>query len=211
MVSEALIPKKIRKMRLDRGWTQQELAVAIDVTKGYISRIENSNTSPPVGILIAVAKAFGVTMFDFFDSEEESTYVCITRKENRPEIARDEKASARFEHLALNFPKRAFDAFIMSAPGHSKLSRRTQHKGQEMLFVLKGEVDFTVNDKTYHLYEGDTIYFDSTYTHFGRCTVPEGCELLLVIFDDSKIVPTRTRCCFPHFEHSRTSGLDFNL
>ncbi len=186
MVSETLISKRIRKMRLDRSWTQKTLAEATNITTGYISRIENSDTAPPVGILISIAQAFGVNINTFFDSEEESAYICITRKEERPEIARDEKAPAKFEHLALNFPNRAFDAFIISSPGHSKLSRITQHKGQEMLFMLKGEVDFTINENTHHLFEGDTIYFNSTYPHFGRCTVPEGCELLMVTFDDSK-------------------------
>ena len=186
MVSEALIPKKIRKMRLDRGWTQKDLADAVNVTKGYVSRIETSDTAPPVGMLIAIAQAFGVDMNTFFNSEEENTYVCVTRRNKRPEVAWDTKANAKFEHLALNFPNRAFDAYIMSTPGNSEVSQHTQHKGQEMLFVIKGEVDFTVNDKTYNLKEGDAIHFDSTYTHFGSCPIKEGATLLLVIFDDSK-------------------------
>lgn len=186
MVSEAIIPKRIRKMRLDRGWTQQDLADAIKVTKGYISQIENSDTAPPVGMLIAIAQAFAIKMDVFFKEEEENTYVCITRKEERPEVGWDKKSDVKFVHLALNFPNRAFNAFVMNVPGHSQLTRPTQHKGQEMLFVLKGEVDFTVNEKTYQLYEGDTIYFDSTYSHFGECLIAEGAELLLVMFDNSK-------------------------
>ena len=122
----------------------------------------------------------------FFNSEDENTYVCVTRKDERPEIAWDKKANAKFEHLAQNFPNKAFDVFVMSTPSLSNLTQPTQHKGQEMIFILKGEIDFTVHEKEYHLFAGDSIFFNSTYTHFGRCTTDEGTEVLLITFDDSK-------------------------
>jgi hypothetical protein len=74
----------------------------------------------------------------------------------------------------------------MSVTGHSIISRRIQYKGQEMIFVIEGEVDFTANEKIYRLCKGDTIYFDSTYFHFGSYPIPEGCELLFIISKESK-------------------------
>ena len=56
MISEHQIPKRIRQIRLERNLTQKDLADAIRVTKGYVSRIENGDSAPPVSKLIAIAE-----------------------------------------------------------------------------------------------------------------------------------------------------------
>ena len=65
-INESLIPKRIRRLRLERNMTQKALAEAVGVTKGYISRMENIDTAPPVGTLIALAQAIGVEIDAFF-------------------------------------------------------------------------------------------------------------------------------------------------
>lgn len=184
-INEALIPKRLKKMRLERHMTQQKLADSIGVSKGYISRIENSDTSPPLGILISIAQAFEIDVNAFFNTEETKVYVTVTKKEHRPVIARDQMSSARYEHLALTFPERAFEAYIMKVPPGATSSQANQHKGQELLFVLKGAVEMNINNETYFLEQGDSIFFDSTYPHFGINASKDGAELFCVIYQDS--------------------------
>ena len=38
--------KKIRDLRLRRGMTVQQLAIASSLSKGFISQVENDHTSP---------------------------------------------------------------------------------------------------------------------------------------------------------------------
>ena len=70
MIKEEQVPKRIKRMRLERKLTQQQVADMMNVTKGYISRIENSRTAPSVGILISLAHALGVDFNAFFEEEE---------------------------------------------------------------------------------------------------------------------------------------------
>lgn len=60
MLNEDQIGKRIKRLRLDRKLTQQELAVTAGITKSYLSKIENSDSAPPVSTLINLAKAIGV-------------------------------------------------------------------------------------------------------------------------------------------------------
>jgi transcriptional regulator with XRE-family HTH domain len=182
MIKEKQIPKRIRQLRLERDLTQKALADAIGVTKGYISRIENGDSAPPVGTLMALAEGLNVEFSAFFEAEDPEVYVTVTRKNERPSVARDRMVAAEYEHLALNFPNRAFESYVIKASGPGKRSTVTQHKGQEMVYVLKGKIEFSVNGKTYLLDEGDAIHFNSSYPHSGLCLSEEGAELLGIVY-----------------------------
>jgi len=193
MIKERQIPKRIRKMRLERNMTQKDLADAIGVTKGYISRIENSDTAPPVGKLLALAQAMQVEIDAFFGAEDPEVHITVTRRDLRPVVSSersimsgDGKSLTKYEHLALNYPNRAFEAYVVRAPKQSGISQLMQHKGQELLYVLKGKnFIFNVDGKDYNLEEGDALYFDSSYPHFGNNVSEEEIELLIVIYSGS--------------------------
>jgi transcriptional regulator with XRE-family HTH domain len=183
-INESLIPKRIRRLRLERNLTQKNLAESIGVTKGYISRMENTETAPPVGTLIALAQALGVELNAFFQAEDPEVYLSLTRKNERPRVARDHMAGGTYEHLALNFPNRAFESYIISAPGPTKKSQLNQHRGQEMIFVLRGKIEYSVNGNDYLMEVGDSIHFNASYPHQGSCISDDGCELIGIIYNE---------------------------
>ena len=49
--------KKIRDLRLRRGMTVQQLAEASGLSKGFISQVENSRTSPSLATLQDLARS----------------------------------------------------------------------------------------------------------------------------------------------------------
>ena len=183
-INESLIPKRIRQLRFERSLNQKALAEAIGVTKGYISRMENTETAPPVGTLIALAQALGVELNAFFQAEDPEVYLSLTRKNERPRVARDHMAGGTYEHLALNFPKRAFESYIISAPGPTEKSQLNQHRGQEMVFVLRGRIEYSVNGNDSIMEEGDSIHFNASYPHQGSCISDDGCELIGIIYNE---------------------------
>jgi transcriptional regulator with XRE-family HTH domain len=64
---------KVRKMREQKRWTQEQLAVHSGVPQSTISRIENSNTKKgvPIFTLRKIANALGCTVADLLEEEEE--------------------------------------------------------------------------------------------------------------------------------------------
>ena len=46
------IGNKIKRMRIERGLTQEELANRCELSKGFISQVENDLTSPSIATLI---------------------------------------------------------------------------------------------------------------------------------------------------------------
>ena len=60
MASLETIGRKIALIRAEKGMSQEDLAAAADVNRGYISRIENGRVAFSVPVLIKIADAMGV-------------------------------------------------------------------------------------------------------------------------------------------------------
>ena len=55
-----VIGEKIKNLRLSCELTQEELADRCELTKGYISQLENDLTSPSIATLIDILSALGI-------------------------------------------------------------------------------------------------------------------------------------------------------
>ncbi|MEG2158347.1 MAG: helix-turn-helix transcriptional regulator, partial [Clostridia bacterium] len=64
------IGKKIKQIRLQRDLTQEELAGRCELTKGYISQLENDLCSPSIATLVDILNILGVTLQDFFTDKK---------------------------------------------------------------------------------------------------------------------------------------------
>ena len=70
-----VIGEKIKNLRLYCNLTQEELADRCELTKGYISQLENDLTSPSIATLIDILSALGTSLKEFFAEEEEKKIV----------------------------------------------------------------------------------------------------------------------------------------
>ena len=77
------IGEKIRRLRLQRGLTQEELADRCELSKGFISLLERDLTSPSIATLTDILECLGSDLPAFFSEQrdeklvftEEDTYV----------------------------------------------------------------------------------------------------------------------------------------
>ena len=66
---------KLKEMRQRKGLTQEELADRCELTKGYISQLENDLTSPSIATLIELLNALGSSLSEFFKEESDEKIV----------------------------------------------------------------------------------------------------------------------------------------
>ena len=69
------IGNKIKNLRNLCQLTQEELADRCELTKGYISQLENDLTSPSISTLTDILAALGSNLHDFFQEEEDPQIV----------------------------------------------------------------------------------------------------------------------------------------
>ena len=64
------IGKKIKRLRIEKQLTQEELANRCELSKGFISQLENDLTSPSIATLIDILEILGTNLKEFFNDTE---------------------------------------------------------------------------------------------------------------------------------------------
>lgn len=66
MRSEQKVSDAVKSLRLDKGFTQEDLAFCADLSVSHLSKVERGITSPTVKTLYRLAQALGVDVAQFF-------------------------------------------------------------------------------------------------------------------------------------------------
>lgn len=64
------VRNRIRELRSERGWTQQELGKAVGVSRQSINSIERNRYVPSLPLALEFARVFGCTTDEIFILEE---------------------------------------------------------------------------------------------------------------------------------------------
>ena len=72
-----MLNERIRKLRLERNWSQVDLAKKLNVTKQSVSNWENDNIQPSIEMLVKLAGVFSVST-DYLLGLEDRRYLEIT-------------------------------------------------------------------------------------------------------------------------------------
>ena len=69
---------KIEKLRKEKGWSINFLAMESGLTQSTLNNLYSRNTEPKISTLRAICSAFGISLSDFFKEEEKEDE--LTRK-----------------------------------------------------------------------------------------------------------------------------------
>lgn len=174
---EANVGKRIKDLRTQRGWALRELARKCGLSANAISLIERGENSPTVSSLRRLAQAFNVPISDFF--LEEHTKSCVYVKKGRG--MRIQNKDTEMESLGFGLQTQQIEPFRMTIDPHTEVfCDSITHPGQEFVYCLKGQVGYSVEDKTYVLDPGDSLLFDAMSQHSWRNKRSEPATILLV-------------------------------
>lgn len=65
------IQNRVKELRIARGWTQQELADAVGVSRQSINSIERERYVPSLPLALTFAKVFAITTDEIFTLEKK--------------------------------------------------------------------------------------------------------------------------------------------
>jgi putative transcriptional regulator len=63
------IHNRVKELRTERGWTQQDLADAVGVSRQSINSIERQRYEPSLSLALTFARVFGCATDDIFRLE----------------------------------------------------------------------------------------------------------------------------------------------
>ena len=164
-MDERAVGENIRAIRLGIKAGLTEVAKRAGITKSTLSKIETGGISSPISTLLAVATALGVHLADFFRESGPPPRFVLTRKGQGRTIVRDgTRFGYSYEALAVDFPGKPVQPFQLTIPAVNR-EGTFRHDGQEFIYVISGQVRFTLGGKPLDLHPGDSIYFDPSESH----------------------------------------------
>ena len=181
---EQRIALKIKELRESKGLTQEALGKKIGVSKALLSKIENNLSSPPIATLAKIAQGLGVSISVFFKDEDVKgkDYMVIRREERKQIVRPGSKIGFTYFSLSGLRNSHLLDAFIIKYPPVGQEPKVLfDHEGEELVFALKGEVEFVYGDERIRLKSGDAVHFDSAQPHRAQNALDEESECLVVV------------------------------
>jgi transcriptional regulator with XRE-family HTH domain len=152
---------KIRALRLTSELTQEELANRARLTKGFISQLENDQTSISLDSLADILDALGVSLSEFFTDSAEAKVVF------RPveRVAVEGKGAGKFELLIPGSTNNLMDPIYIELQPGEKLKSQEPHSGEQFGYVLKGTATLKINKKVFKVSRKHCFYFKSDRPH----------------------------------------------
>lgn len=142
--------------------TQEELASRSDLSKGFISQIENDAASPSIATLEDILDVLGSSPNDFF-SDIDIEKVVYPREDRL--LTPDSNKKVQIELLIPGSGNRKMDPVLVSIKPGEETFRDPSHEGEELGFLLQGNINLILDDKTFKVKEGDCFYFSADKKH----------------------------------------------
>ncbi len=157
-----LLGEKIKQLRQQCGLTQEELADRCELTKGYISQIENDLTSPSIATFEDIVSALGVSVKEFFADYDDEEKIVFTEQEFIEKVSEESTQN----WLVPNAQKNEMEPLHIVLNGHSSTPQDNPHEGEEFGYVLNGEIKIHLGKKVYKCKKGESFYFTADKLHY---------------------------------------------
>lgn len=163
----AALGKRLRSARRQRKMRLKDVAEMVGCSESMLSKIECDRVQPSLQMLHRISTVLDTSIGNLFGEQRESN-VEVYRKGKRPIVVisgDDSKPRIRLERLAPYFDDQQIDGNIhMVEPGANN-GGEIKHLGQEIGYVLEGQIELVIGDQRYRLAEGDSFFFKSDLPH----------------------------------------------
>ena len=152
--------KKIRRMRNQKSLTQEELADRCELTKGYISQLENDLNSPSIATLTDILSALGSNLAEFF-REETQEKVVFTKNE----FIEKDADGVLSNWLIPNAQKNMMEPMRVELDEGISTAVDVPHEGEEFGYVLEGKIAVMLGNQQHLAKKGEAFYYPASKPH----------------------------------------------
>jgi transcriptional regulator with XRE-family HTH domain len=157
------IGNKIRRIRLQRGLTQEELADRCELSKGFISLLERDQTSPSLDTLSDILESLGTDLSAFFAKTDDEKIVFgeddIFVKED------EEQIRGRIRWLVPSAQKNRMEPILIEMAPGGETVEDDPHEGEEFGYVLSGQVVLVNGKRRHTIKKGSSFCLHPNATH----------------------------------------------
>ena len=152
-----LVGTRLKDLRKQKGLTQQELADRAELTKGFISQLEQGQVTPSLITLFDLVECLGTTPEDFFRTGEAEKIV-FGEKDNFEKV--DENGNSTV-WVVPSAQRNRMEPVLVTLQPHSSLPVEDPHDGEEFGYVLSGRIALYRQDTRFDVKTGESFYYEA--------------------------------------------------
>lgn len=161
---------RLKHARLLHQMRLKDVAQRAGCSESMLSKIENELASPSLTTLHRLCKALTLSVSDLLSNAKVDPWV-IMRPDERKTIGRRNAAGSEGVSAEVLIPSaegRLLEGFLVIIEPGGNTNGILQHKGEEVGFVVEGQLELTINKEVRLLNAGDSFYFPSNLPHAYR-------------------------------------------
>jgi quercetin dioxygenase-like cupin family protein len=139
----------------------QQLADEAGISVGYVSQVERDLATPSLTTLAGIARSLDVGIDYFIATPEPGS--ALSRAAGRPSFSIS-GSSIHYERIGTDFAGNVLSSFILTVPPGYR-SEMVSHEGEEIIYVLEGELTVKVEAEEIVLGPGDGFHFRGNRSH----------------------------------------------
>jgi DNA-binding transcriptional MerR regulator len=152
----------LRQLRAQKGLSLAHVASAVGVSIGFLSALERSQMSGSVGTLRKLARFYKTNILEFYDANGTSS------RRVRPAERKVLEAGSGVRMELLAWGNTVMEPHLFRIAAEAGSGESYTHEGEEFIYVLRGDLEITVDGEQYRLKPGDSFYFESATPHRWR-------------------------------------------
>jgi len=153
------IAGRLKALRVERGWSLDDLSRRCGISRASLSRLENADVSPTATMLGKLASSYGLSISRLMAMAETDFVPLVTAGEQTGW----EDPETGFLRQSVSPPAHALAGELVKCalPAGQRIEYPvTPRAGLEHhLYMLDGMLDLTVNGTTYRLRQGDCLRY----------------------------------------------------
>ena len=157
------IGEKLRRLRLQKGLTQEELADRCELSKGFISQVERDLASPSIATLTDLLECLGSSLPNFFNDKAPEKIIYTAQDMFVKED--EDTLHGSITWLVADAQKNSMEPILVEMAEGGQTQMLPPHDGEEFGFVLSGSIHILLGDKRYKLKAGDSFCIHPAAPH----------------------------------------------
>ncbi|MRG85941.1 helix-turn-helix domain-containing protein [Salinibacillus xinjiangensis] len=174
------IGTKIRAIRNRKKITIAQMCEGTGLSKGFISNVENNNTSPSIHTLNTIASFLGVPL----------PYLLLEKKQQMRVIRKDSRRTSTFNGLKIEHltSKGGLRMMMVEFPPGATIGEPHAHEGEESHLVLEGKILAEQGEDSVIVEAGDSFSWNASVPHFVKNIGEEKAVVLISIYSDTELI-----------------------
>ena len=173
--------ERIKRKRESLQMQLNELASKVGVSASALSQIEKAKAFPSIVTLKSIADSLYTSVGELIGENEVLTNNPLVRFDQKSYVETNNSGTSVYL-LSNHGNGKLMDTFLVDMePGANVQGIMKNHPGQEFCFLLKGKVEFILDEKSYLLEKNDSFYFNSGRSHSVKNISKSNSQFLLIV------------------------------